>query len=106
MAKRVGKTDDQPFVKLFRELTYHWTPWEVFGEHDWTENDPDRGFQFEYFKDRRNRIKVDEDGDASWWWERSPYGSNSYNFCIVNSYGNANSIVASYTNGVCFGFYI
>lgn len=37
---------------------------EVFGEHDWTEKDPDRGFQFEYFKDRRNRIKVDEDGDA------------------------------------------
>lgn len=30
MAKRVGKTDDQPFVKLFRELTYHWTPWEVW----------------------------------------------------------------------------
>ena len=30
MAKRVGKTDDQPFVKLFRELTYRWTPWEVW----------------------------------------------------------------------------
>lgn len=30
MTKRVGKTDDQPFVKLFRELTYRWTPWEVW----------------------------------------------------------------------------
>lgn len=30
MAKRVGKTDDQPFVKLFQELTYRWTPWEVW----------------------------------------------------------------------------
>ena len=30
MAKRVGKTDEQPFVKLFRELTYRWTPWEVW----------------------------------------------------------------------------
>ena len=30
MAKRVGKTDDQPFVKLFREITYRWTPWEVW----------------------------------------------------------------------------
>ena len=30
MAKRDGKTDDQPFVKLFRELTYRWTPWEVW----------------------------------------------------------------------------
>lgn len=79
---------------------------EVFGEHDWTENDPDRGFQFEYFKDRRNRIKVDEDGDAVWWWERSPNGSNSFYFCFVNSDGDADLNVASAAFGVCFGFYI
>lgn len=79
---------------------------EVFGEHDWTENDPDRGFQFEYFKDRRNRIKVDEDGDANWWWERSPGGSGSSNFCIVYGNGNANRNSADPTSGVCFGFYI
>ena len=79
---------------------------EVFGEHDWTENDPDRGFQFEYFKDRRNRIKVDEDGDASWWWERSPGGSNSGNFCFVYSNGSAYNCSANSANGVCFGFYI
>lgn len=30
MAKRVGSQNDQPFVKLFRELTYRWTPWEVW----------------------------------------------------------------------------
>lgn len=30
MTKRVGKTDDQPFIKLYRELTYRWTPWEVW----------------------------------------------------------------------------
>ena len=63
--RKFGKEEDK--LWLFSEM-------EVFGEHDWTENDPDRGFQFEYFKDRRNRIKVDEDGDAYWWWERSPNG--------------------------------
>ena len=61
---------------------------------------------FEYFKDRRNRIKVDEDGDANWWWERSPNGSNSGNFCIVNSNGSAYISSANNTYGVCFGFYI
>ena len=66
--RKFGEEEDK--LWLFSEM-------EVFGEHDWTENDPDRGFQFEYFKDRRNRIKVDEDGDASWWWGRSPNGSNS-----------------------------
>lgn len=57
--RKFGEEEDK--LWLFSEM-------EVFGEHDWTENDPDRGFQFEYFKDRRNRIKVDEDGDAYWCW--------------------------------------
>lgn len=30
MAKRVGSQNDQPFIKLYRELTYRWTPWEVW----------------------------------------------------------------------------
>lgn len=64
--RKFGEEEDK--LWLFSEM-------EVFGEHDWTENDPDRGFQFEYFKDRRNRVKVDEDGDASWWWERSLMGA-------------------------------
>ena len=58
--RKFGKEEDK--LWLFSEM-------EVFGGHDWTENDPDRGFQFEYFKDRRNRIKVDEDGDVSWCWD-------------------------------------
>lgn len=57
--RKFGEEEDK--LWLFSEM-------EVFGDHDWTENDPDRGFQFEYFKDRRNRIKVDEDGDASCCW--------------------------------------
>lgn len=41
---------------------------------------------------------------ASNWWERSPNGSNSTNFCIVNSNGNANNNNnASNSNGVSFG---
>ena len=30
MAKRVGSQSGQPFIKLYRELTYRWTPWEVW----------------------------------------------------------------------------
>ena len=95
--RKFGEEEDK--LWLFSEM-------EVFGGHDWTENDPDRGFQFEYFKDRRNRIKVDEDGSANWWWERSPYGSASNSFCYVNSDGSAHNGSADATSGVCFGFYI
>ena len=41
---------------------------------------------------------------ASNWWERSPNGSNSTNFCLVGSNGNANNNNASNSNGVAFGF--
>ena len=34
---------------------------------------------------------------ANWWWERSPNGSNSNNFCNVNSNGNANNNNANNT---------
>ena len=45
---------------------------EVFGPHDWTENDPDRGEQMAYYKRRWNRIKAlgDEGEAANGWWER------------------------------------
>lgn len=42
---------------------------------------------------------------ANWWWERSPNGSNSNNFCDVNSNGSASLNSANSTNGVCFGFH-
>lgn len=91
--------DEEDRLWLFSEM-------EVFGDHDWTANDPDRGFQFEYFKDRRNRVKTDQNGIADWWWVRSPSGSDSSHFCIVYSYGTASADAANYTYGVCFGFYI
>ena len=43
-------------------------------------------------------------GSANNWWERSPNGSNTTNFCNVNSNGNANNNNASNSNGVAFGF--
>ena len=43
---------------------------------------------------------------ASYWWERSPNGSNSTNFCNVNSNGSADYYYASDSYGVSFGFCI
>lgn len=90
----------------FEDKLWLFSEVEIFGEQDWTEKEPDRGTQFEYFKNPSNRVKLDADGDATWWWERSPYASNSAHFCGVNSSGNANSNNASNSGGVCFGFYI
>lgn len=79
---------------------------EVFGPHDWTENDPDRGEQMAYYKRRGNRVKAlgDEGEAAGSWWERSPGASGTTYVCFVTSDGDANSGSAYNSYGVAFGF--
>lgn len=85
-------------IWLFSEM-------EIFGDEDWTEKDADRGTQMPYFKRKGNRVKgLGKDGPAHYWWERSPYASNSNNFCIVSSNGNASYFGAYTSYGVAFGF--
>ena len=90
--------DEEDRLWLFSEV-------EIFGERIWGAGD-EGDKQLEYFKNPINRVKFDEDGDAVWWWERSPYAGISVSFCVVNSNGNASANVASSSSGVCFGFYI
>ena len=90
--------DEEDRLWLFSEV-------EIFGEHIWGASDGGDK-QLEYFKNPINRVKFDEDGDAGWWWERSPYASNSNGFCSVDASGNASHYYANNSNGVCFGFYI
>ncbi len=77
---------------------------EIFGSTTYSK--AGEGSQYSYFATAANRIKYlsNGSGSASWWWERSPYGSNSDNFCLVNSNGGAYSYAAVDTYGVCFGF--
>ena len=79
---------------------------EVFGPHDWTENDPDRGEQMAYYKRRGNRVKAlgDEGEAANGWWERSPIANDTTYFCLVYSSGGADYSNAGYSLGVAFGF--
>ena len=90
--------DEEDRLWLFSEV-------EIFGEHIWGAGD-EGDKQLEYFKNPINRVKFDEDGDADWWWERSPYASSSNDFCNVSSSGNADGSNAGSSYGVCFGFYI
>ena len=77
---------------------------EIFGSTTYSK--AGEGSQYSYFATAANRIKYLSNGAGSayWWWERSPYGSNSSNFCCVNGNGNAGFSSANSTNGVCFGF--
>jgi len=77
---------------------------EIFGST--TYSAAGEGSQYSYFATAANRIKYLSNGSGSayWWWERSPYGSNSISFCYVYSNGNASFSNAYNADGVCFGF--
>ena len=76
---------------------------EVFGETKFSMKG--EGEQYEFFKEWHNRIKgFKEDKHAAWYWLRSPYSGNSFNFCLVDSGGSYSSGDADGIGGVapCF----
>lgn len=63
--------------------------------------------QFEFYKDARNRISLDADGDPCRKWERLPYRYGSFYFMFASSSGYPyGSDWASYRYGVALGFCI
>lgn len=63
--------------------------------------------QFEFYKDARNRISLDADGDPCWKWERSPGRNGSSSFVHMYTSGGPNYYCwASYRSGVALGFFI
>ena len=74
---------------------------EIFGSVSYSKSG--EGAQYDYYKAGNSKVKK-FNGSAGFWWERSPHGSYSTRFCIVNSGGDATYNSASYADGVAFGF--
>ena len=74
---------------------------EIFGSVSYSKSG--EGTQYDYYKAGNSKVKK-FNGSAYTWWERSPYGSGSENFCIVGSFGIASFNGASDASGVAFGF--
>ena len=68
-----------------------WLPseFEVFGD-SWA-SEVEEGQQFELFKDPRNRVKFDQDGERAYWWLLSVCAGLSADACLVYDYGYAYS---------------
>ena len=74
---------------------------EIFGSLSYSKSG--EGTQYDYYKAGNSKVKK-FNGSAVNWWERSPNGSKSAYFCLVDSGGNANYYYAGYARGVAFGF--
>lgn len=74
---------------------------EIFGSVSYSKSG--EGTQYDYYKAGNSKVK-NRNGSARGWWERSPYGSDSANFCMVDGVGDASLGNASIERGVAFGF--
>lgn len=81
-----------------------WLPseYEVFGD-SWASG-VEEGQQFELFKDPRNRVKLDQDGERASWWLLSVCAGFSTYACRVSYRGSAYSAScsAAFRVPVCF----
>lgn len=74
---------------------------ELFGSIRFSKSG--EGTQYDYYKAGNSRVK-NYNGNANFYWTRSPYGSNSTSFCYVNSSDISSVAYAGYAYGVSFGF--
>ena len=81
-----------------------WLPseFEVFGD-SWA-SEVEEGQQFELFKDTRNRVKCNQEGERAIWWLLSVCAGYSTRACFVNYDGDAGNSSCAYALRVpvCF----
>ena len=76
---------------------------EIFGENKYGVKECCS--QLERYKNPKNRVKR-LNGVAFPWWTETPRVSNSINFCLVNTDGNATGDYANYSYGLAPCFWI
>ena len=73
---------------------------EIFGNTTYSVSG-ERNYQQRYsWYSNHSPIKYNFSNSADYWWERSPYQSNSNQFCRVNSDGSARNDDPNYSRGV------
>ena len=75
---------------------------EIFGSVSYSKSG--EGTQYDYYRAGNSKAKKYIGSGTYYWLERSPYGSDSTDFCLVNSDGSVHHGPASISIGVAFGF--
>ena len=86
---------------------YYLAEYEVFGSNTYANtNEPAQQAQYDYYKagNSKKKYKSDNTSTAAYWWLRSVPYEDSESFCIVNSGGYADYVLAdfSYGSAPCF----
>ena len=77
--------------------------YEIFGNRFYA-NSTEKNYQeqYDYYKAGNSKVKYrpTKNFPTAWWWERSPYCTNNFNFCGVNESGNSRGFNADYSGGI------
>ena len=81
--------------------------YEIFGTRSYA-NSAEQNYQaqYQYYKNGNSKVKYRHSSTSStaYWWERSPYYTNSSNFCFVSTDGSAGYSGARYSTGLAPAF--
>ena len=81
--------------------------YEIFGTRSYANSsEQNHQAQYAYYSAGNSKVKYchSATSSAAWWWERSPYYSNSNSFCGVYTGGTANANSARISAGVAPAF--
>jgi hypothetical protein len=95
------------YVTATTDYFFLLSEFEVFGSISYgNTNEKNKQAQYAYYSAGNSKIKYKHDGTstAAYWWLRSPYASNSYNFVTVYTGGTVNTDTAHYSLGFAPGF--
>ena len=88
-----GGSDTASYVTTTDDYVFLPAEFEIFGARTYANSaEKNHQEQYEYFKTTSNRCKNPKWNSSSvsgFWWERSPYSSNSTYFCRVDGSGTA-----------------
>ena len=95
------------YVTATTDYFFLLSEFEVFGSISYgNTNEKNKQAQYAYYSAGNSKIKYKHNGTstAAFWWLRSPYASNSYNFVVVDADGTVYHANAYYSLGFAPGF--
>lgn len=102
-----GGSDTASYVTATTDVIFLLSEWEVFGTRTYA-NSAEKNYQaqYAYYAAGNSKIKYQHTstGSAAYWWLRSPFSSNSYNFVRVLTDGTVGSAIAHASYGFAPGF--